>query len=257
MKRNTLQLWDKFWEQNISTEDSTNLVKAENSIGWQRIEKIISQKFQIFSNLNIIELGAGSGTFSAIMAKKGAKVTLLDYSDNAIRTARELFRRNRLNAEFIKQDALSLQVDLLNKYDISMSFGLAEHFRGDQRINIIKVHFDVLKKDGIAFICVPNKYDIPYRVALYIAEHSIPWRTGEEYPFSRKELGKICQQIGITKYAFLGSSLFYSLNFFYPFRVMKKMFMLDGNLDTCQIRKERGTFIDQYIAYGLILYGIK
>jgi 2-polyprenyl-3-methyl-5-hydroxy-6-metoxy-1,4-benzoquinol methylase len=97
-----------------------------------------------------------------------------------------------LPAKFLKHDALVLPVDLLGKYDISMSFGLAEHFRGVERTKIIKSHFDVLKKGGMAFISVPNRYNPPYRLSKFFAEHVNRWRVGAEIPYSRKELGDIC-----------------------------------------------------------------
>jgi len=227
-------------------------MKVENSIGWQRIIKIMLLEFGKFENLKVLEFGAGSGTFSVLMAKLGSHTTLLDYSENALEKAHMLFKRNLFTAEFIKKDALSLEQGLLGKYDVSMSFGLAEHFKGVERVKIIKNHFDVLRKGGMAFISIPNKYNIPYRIALYIAEHSIPWDTGEEYPYSRKEIINICQHIGIKKYAFLGGSILPSLNFLYPIRVMKKRL---GNHSG--IRKEWGTFLDQYLSYGLVLYGRK
>lgn len=157
MKRNTPLLWDEFWEQEITRKDEiVNIMKVENSIGWQRILKIMLLEFGKFENLKVIEFGAGSGTFSVLMAKLGSHTTLLDYSENALEKAHMLFKSNLFTAEFIKKDALSLEQGLLGKYDVSMSFGLAEHFKGVERVKIIKNHFDVLRKGGMAFISIPN-----------------------------------------------------------------------------------------------------
>jgi 2-polyprenyl-3-methyl-5-hydroxy-6-metoxy-1,4-benzoquinol methylase len=258
MKRNTPQLWDQVWESPTTTEeDIFKLVKEENCIRWQRIERIVLKEFGSFNNLKVIEIGAGVGTNAALAAKRGAKVTILDYSETALKRAREFFERNGLSAEFVKQDALSLPADLLGKYDISMSFGLTEHFEGTERININKAHFDILRKGGLAFISVPNKYNLPYRVFKFVAERTGRWNVGEEYPYSRKELRNICQQIGITEYSFLGDSLFWSFNFINPFNVIRKMGKLKNNLNISRIRKEKGTFLDQYLSYALVLYGKK
>lgn len=258
MKKNSPQLWDKVWEGNTSTEeDGFNLTKEENSIRWQRVEKIVLQEFGSFNNLKVIEIGAGAGTNGALMAKRGAKVTLLDYSVGAIKRAHEFFERCGLSAEFIKQDALSLPTNLLGKYDISMSFGLTEHFWGTRRKKINKAHFDVLRKGGMFFISVPNKYNIPYRIFKFVAEYIGRWRMGEEYPYSRKELRDICQQNGIIEYSFFGDSLFWSLYFINPFEIYKKKFKLKNHLNITRIKKEKGTFLDQYISYALVLYGKK
>lgn len=254
--RNTPQLWDKFWESHISIETGIPmLIQGKNCIRWQRIEKVVLKEFESFNNLKVIEIGAGIGMNAALMAKRGAKVTILDYSENAIMKAREFFKINSLSAEFIKQDALSLPSDLLDKHDISMSFGLTEHFRGAERIKINKAHFDVLRKGGIAFISVPNKYNLPYRIYKFIAERTGRWTVGEEYPYSRKELINICKQIGITKYSFLGDSLLSSFNFINPLKIVRKMFKFKRPPNIYPIKKEKGTFLDQYLSYALVLYG--
>lgn len=266
MEKNSPQLWDKGWKKDITSveEDIFTLAKENNSMRWQRIEKIILEEFSSFKNLKVIEIGAGIGTNAALMAKRRAKVTILDYSEGALRRAREFFKRNKLSAnKFINQDALSLPPELFGKYDISMSFGLAEHFRGAKRIKINKAHFDVLKKGGITFIAVPNKYNPFYRIFKFVTERIGLWEAGEEYPYSRKEFRNICQQIGITDYSFFGESIFSSFKFINPFRITRKLLKrylnirLKRDLDIGHIKKEKGTFLDEYLSYSLILYGKK
>jgi len=259
MKENKPQLWNEIWNAPSSIEeDIFNLTKAENCIRWQRIEKIILREFESFNNLKVVEIGSGIGTYAALMAKREAEVTLFDYSENALKRAREFFKRIGLTAKFIKQDALSLSADFLDQYDVSMSFGLAEHFRGTKRIKINKAHFDVLRKGGIAFISVPNKHNPPYRIFKFVAEHTGRWTVGEEYPYSRKELGNICGQIGITRYSFLGESLFASFDFITraPRAIIRKLFKLKSNVGISR-KKERGTFLDEYLSYALVVYGKK
>jgi 2-polyprenyl-3-methyl-5-hydroxy-6-metoxy-1,4-benzoquinol methylase len=163
METNTPQLWDNLWKHNPSAADDIYaLVKEENSIRWQRIEKIVLGEFGTLSNLNVIEIGAGRGVHAALMAKRDARVTVLDYSVSALKRAELLFQHNGVSANFIQHDALSLSPELHDKFDISMSFGLTEHFKGTSRVAITKAHFDVLKKGGLTFISVPNKYNLPY-----------------------------------------------------------------------------------------------
>ena len=259
MEGNTAQLWNRAWESPVTTEaDIFNLVKEENCIRWQRIEGIALKEFGSFNNLKVIEIGAGAGTYAALMAKRGAKVTILDYSESALNRAREFFKRNGLSAEFIKQDALSLPADLLGKYDISMSFGLTEHFEGSKRIDINRVHFDILRKGGITFISIPYKYSPPYRIYKFVAECIGMWGVGEEYPYSRKELRNICQQIGITEYSiFFVDSLSTSFNIINPFKLIKKLLKLKKNLNISHIKKEKRTFLDRYLSPYLVLYGKK
>jgi len=258
MKKNSPELWDQVWQNTSSVEkDIFDLVKEENCIRWQRIEGIVLREFGTFKDLKVIEIGAGAGTNAALMAKKGAKVTILDYSEKALGRAHEFFERNGLTAEFIKQDALALTAEVPVDYDVSMSFGLTEHFKGSDRININKAHFDVLRKGGIALISVPNKYNLPYRIFKFIAEHTGKWPVGEEFPYSRKEFRSICMLIGIKEYSFFGDSLVWSLNFINPMKIVRKIFKLKANLNISGIKKETGTPLDQYLSYALVLYGRK
>lgn len=111
-----------------------------------------------------------------------------------------------------------------------MSFGLTEHFKGEERININKAHFDVLRNGGLAFISVPNKYNLPYRIFKFVAELTGKWGAGEEFPYTRKELITICQQIGIKEYLFFGDSLIWSFNFINPIKVIRKVLKIKENL---------------------------
>lgn len=252
MEKSGPQVWDKFWSGILSSkkEDMFLLAKEENSIRWQRIEKRVLKEFGSFENLKVIEIGAGAGVNAAIIAKRGAKLTLIDYSKGALKRSREFFENNQLSAEFLHQDVLSLPEDLLGKYDVSMSFGVAEHFKGTDRININKVHFDVLRKGGLAFISVPNKAHPLYRVLKYLSIKMGTWKYGEEYPYYRSEFRKICNEIGITEYSFFGGTLFWGAT---PAKIIRKLFKLKYCLDTGRIKKQKGTFLDQYLSQALVL----
>ena len=155
MYDNSPQLWDKVWKIPYSAaEDIYALAKEEKSIRWQRLENIVIHEFGSFNNLKIIEIGAGAGTYAAIMAKHGAQATLMDYSEAALIRANQFFQHNSVSADFIQQDALHLPSIMYDRFDISMSFGLTEHFKDTARIAITKAHFDVLRKGGMTFyIC--------------------------------------------------------------------------------------------------------
>lgn len=256
MKNNTPQLWDEVWKETSPEEDILTLAKEESGIRWQRIQRIVLSKFGSFEDVQVIEIGAGTGTNACLMAKRGAKVTILDYSRKAIQRARIFFERNDLKAEFLLEDALSLPKVLMAKYDISMSFGLTEHFKGDDRIKINKAHFDLLRKGGITFISVPNRLNLPYRLYKFVAEHTGKWKVGEEYPYSRKELRNLCQELGIKEYSFCADSLISSCNLINPLRKIRfRKRHID--LDNMNLRKEKGTSLDQYLSYALVLCGVK
>jgi SAM-dependent methyltransferase len=207
--------------------------------------------------LRVIELGGGSGTNAALLARRGADVTVLDYSEKALVRSRDFFAGNNVVAEFVCRDALDLPAILHEQFDVSMSFGLSEHFRGEQRLLINKSHIDVLKKGGIALISVPNSLNPPYRIYKFAAEILGVWKAGEEHPYTRGELKSICARLGIKQYVFVGDSVYSSLNFINPVRAFKKILNLKPSSDLSTVRLERGTPVDEYFSYALVLCAFK
>jgi 2-polyprenyl-3-methyl-5-hydroxy-6-metoxy-1,4-benzoquinol methylase len=257
MEKNIPALWDKIWTSASIERTIFLLAKEENSIRWQRIKSIVLQEFGSFNKLRTIELGAGMATYSALMAARGAKVTIVDYSDEALKKARIFFKRLNLPARFIKQNALSLTKALFNKYDISMSFGLNEHFAGVERLKVNKAHFDVLRSGGLTFISVPNKYNPFYRLSKFFSQQANVWIFGEEYPYSRDEFKSIFKRLKIRKCNFLGDSFFNSFKAIVPRRLVKRLFKINRNITCSIIKKEHGTFLDEYLGAVLVAYGKK
>jgi SAM-dependent methyltransferase len=233
------------------------IANEEKTIRWKRIENKVLSMFNEFNGLKVIEIGAGVGTYSALMSRKGAEVSVLDYSKNALDRSSLFFEKLGLKAKMICSNALMIDKDLSGKFDISMSFGLAEHFKGEERKKIIKSHIDLLKDGGIAFVSVPNKINLPYRLWKFVKEKRGTWAVGEEYPFSRRELNKICNSLRIKNFCFIGNNLYSSVNYLYflnPIWIIRKILNIpSSNNQHKKIKNERGTFLDQYLSYALVL----
>ncbi|MBT4286313.1 MAG: class I SAM-dependent methyltransferase [Deltaproteobacteria bacterium] len=252
MDKNTPELWDNFWEKNELRQDDLDAVKYELlTIRWQRIENITIDHFGQFEGLNILEIGGGIGTNAALMAKMGANVSILDYSKKALKRSEKLFNELGLKVNLIQDDALSLSSKYKSKFDITMSFGLAEHFIGEERQRIIETHIKALKQGGVTFISVPNKYNPPYRIYKYLAQKARFWSVGEEYPYSRGEFKEICKSLKIKDYLFIGDSFYWSLNFINPIQILKKVLKIKYNY-YCT-KKQRGSFLDSHFSYAIIL----
>jgi cyclopropane fatty-acyl-phospholipid synthase-like methyltransferase len=251
---NSPALWDALWERNDSGHeaDRYDLAKEEASVRWRRMEERICANFGSFKGLEVIEIGAGRGTNGALMARRGAHVSVLDYSEIALASARKFFERNGVNANYILADALNLEdAATSNRFDVSMSFGLAEHFKSAARHQIVDAHFKVLKPGGMTFISVPNAFNPPYRMYKFVAERTGKWHVGEEIPFTRGELAKICKKLGYPEFDFFGDSFADSFRFINPVAIMSKVFRRTRTRPP--IRLERGSRLDAYLAYALIL----
>lgn len=235
--------------------------EEEHGSVWAQIKASLEQNFGSISGLNVIEVGAGSGTYGAIFARHGAKVTVLDYSENALQTSRELYLSLGIDATFILADALSLNEDLKGKYDVSMSFGLAEHFSDQQRLQIIRSHFELLKPNGMTFISVPNLACWPYRLWKYRRTVTGKWNFGMEIPYSRKELSEISKALQVENYSFFGSSFWASFNFVLPFRRWKnsyiKRFQKHKWLNIETLKQKSPGLLDSHLGYALIYVAAK
>ena len=74
---------------------SRNLKFIERSVEW------VASRFGIDSNTEIADFGCGPGLYTSRLAKKGAKVTGIDFSENSIRYARETAEEQSLNINYI------------------------------------------------------------------------------------------------------------------------------------------------------------
>lgn len=273
VQKNSAELWDGLWQKPASlAKDTYRVRKEERLIRWQRMETMIQKRFGGFKDLSVIEIGAGTGTNAALMAERGARVSILDYSAVALARAERLFQGLGLSATFINADALSLETRLLNQFDVSMSFGLAEHFVEPKRTQIIKSHLELLKPNGITFISVPNAANPPYRLHKWITERTRAWSVGEEYPFSRRELTTIGRALGLREMGFFGDSLWRSKRFLNPLKWLPRHRTPPAAAaapDAIQAaparafvsrrlpRRERGTPWDAHLSYALVLWAAK
>jgi 2-polyprenyl-3-methyl-5-hydroxy-6-metoxy-1,4-benzoquinol methylase len=272
VQTNTPKFWEDFWKKPFSLDKLKFKVrKEERLIRWQRIESMVYQHFLGFEDLKVIEIGSGTGTTAALMAERGADVTVLDYSAEAIDQSSRLFDHLDLPVNFICADALDLNMGMKGQYDIAMSFGLAEHFTGEHRRRILKSHVDLLRVNGLALISVPNAANVPYRLYKWITMKTGAWSVAEEYPFSRKELSQIAHDLGLRHYGFFGDSLLRSKKFLNPIkwfprkRKKKAVAEIDSNSQGNSSKKrssrrlpfkEIGTPLDGYLSYALVLWAI-
>lgn len=253
MKKNTPQVWDNVWsDTGLVKEDVLILAAEEATIRWKRLEKVMEKEYGSIRGLNVIEIGSGIGTYAALFAKNGAKVTLLDYSPKALERAKEFFTNNRQTASYIIGDALNIPAKLKDKYDIAISVGLTEHFKGTERELINKAHLDVLKKGGLAVYIVPNKYNLPYRIFKKIYELTGRWKYGEEYPYSRGELLTLGRKFKAQNIALFGDDLYSSIKFLLPANFLRRFFGVGFPRTLQEVKQENGTPLDNYLSYSLI-----
>jgi len=246
MHNENTEIWNRKWE-NVRS-DSRIIKRHFRSGRWKKIDKRVKIHFGSFRGLKVIELGSGRGTESLLMALQGASVTLVDNSNMALTRAKELFKLYNLNPACYNQDIFDLDDRFLSSFDISMSFGVVEHFLNrSERDRAIRAHYDVLKPRGIFFISVPNKRCPHYRLALYlgkvVSKHNKGVLHTEEKPFTYGELKTVGEFLGLKHIEVFGSSFFdFSYNPLLRFI----------NLGNVGLK-----FFDDYLAYAIVFSGTK
>ena len=137
---------------------------------WERIyPKYLNEK-----RGKVVEIGSAPGNELVRMHKIfGLEPYGIEYSEPGVELNRNIFIRNDLNpANVIHADFLAGQVDKKYKdfFDIVVSRGFIEHF--DNPKEVVKKHINLLKKDGLLIISIPNMRGFNYAMQ-YFFDHAV------------------------------------------------------------------------------------
>jgi 2-polyprenyl-3-methyl-5-hydroxy-6-metoxy-1,4-benzoquinol methylase len=191
-------VWDKIWDNytNKSDIDALNreLTKSKKSNTWKNYTEIVDNKFGGWKNVVSIELGSGLGGHSLMAASEGATVYLLDYSKPALELAEKKFNALNLKGNFLYGNAFDSNSFKKADFNLSWSFGTAEHFEGPIRKDFFNLHFDYIINNGLTIISCPYKYSINYRIWMHYAVKFKEWDYGLEIPFSKSEYLSLLNQ---------------------------------------------------------------
>jgi SAM-dependent methyltransferase len=183
--------WDDLWRD--EPFDSAAPFTEERTLRWRAQERLIHERFGGFAGLHAIEAGAGRGLNAFLFARRGAAVTLLDRSPVALEQARRLFEEHHLPVTLRECDLFALPGDLQGAFDISMSYGLCEHFLGERRAQSVAAHLDLVRPGGLALLGVPNRFSPTYRLWMAVLKSRGSWSLGTEEPFSVAELESLAR----------------------------------------------------------------
>ena len=187
--RTAAATWDRLWRYHpTAARDEALLARERRGPRWMSIVDRLEGTFGSIRNLQTVELGSGRGDLSVLLAQRGARVTLIDSSAEVLRQARHRFDRLGLSAQYEHGDSLSTGESWSDRFDVSLSSGVVEHFRGDDRTRVVRAHFEALRPGGMGIISVPNAWCLPYRLWKSYLELRGWWPYGTELPYTRREL---------------------------------------------------------------------
>lgn len=122
---------------------------------WKLFSEIIKKQKNFNKGKRVLEIGCGRGSLSCYFSDSGFDCTLVDLSKKVIDVAKNIFKKNKLNARFSVDDTNSLKFSD-NSFDIIFSIGLLEHFEDIKKP--LKEQIRVLDKGGIWFGYIVPKY---------------------------------------------------------------------------------------------------
>lgn len=195
----TETVWDRLWRYRPTDDrDDALLRREQQGPRWQMTARRLEACFGGMAGLRTIELGSGRGDLSVLLATHGAHVTLMDRSERALSEARQRFDRLGLSAQFEQGDLLVGDDRWTGAFDVSLSVGVIEHFKGDVRTRVLDTHFDVLRPGGLCVVSVPHAWCVPYRLWKSYLELRGWWPYGMEIPYCRRELTQRASQAGFV-----------------------------------------------------------
>ncbi len=184
--------WDEFWASSPEMAD----VYANDD----RLVTFLLSGLDV-QGKHVLEVGAGTGRDSLALAKRGAHVTTIDYSDESLRLMRGVAGEE---LDIVCGDALSLPF-ATNSFDIVFHQGLLEHFR--QPLDLLKENHRVLKGGGHLLVDVPQRWHY-YTLMKHALMAANRWFAGWETEFSTRELASLMRRAGFEVNGEYGTNLF-------------------------------------------------
>lgn len=208
-QKNAVKKWNSYYSKKSLTSRLIELIFEsyfsgvfENEL--KRITKNLKGK--------IIEPGCGSGIVSSRLAKQGYEVTVLDIAENALKTARSNFIKNKAKGTFVKGDILKMPFES-ETFDIVWNQGVIEHFDNTQ--GVIKEMNRIVKRNGYLVIFVPahnSLLHLIYRILAFLNLKGL-WPFDDQIFFKKKQLLNAMKSANVkhAEVRRVKGSLFFSL----------------------------------------------
>ena len=142
----------------------------------------------------ILEIGVGMGGDSIYLAKKGARVTAIDFTNEALEKVRKNSKMEKIRVETVRADARKMPFANAS-FDIVFHQGFLEHFT--KPLEMIAEQLRVLKQGGLLVIDVPQRFTT-YTIKKHLLMWMGKWFAGWEREFSIGELEALVRRAGLV-----------------------------------------------------------
>lgn len=174
------ETWDRFWGGKPRLGDV-----------YPAVSDILGELSRVLPDvrgLRVLEVGAGTGREAHALAERGASVSVLDFSPEALRLSRQLSSRPCL----LRGDALALPFPD-DTFDLVYHQGLLEHFADPYPL--LAENRRVLKPGALVLVDVPQKFH-GYTLMKHVLIALDRWFAGWETQFSPREIERIVERAG-------------------------------------------------------------
>ncbi len=123
--------------------------------------------FETKDRLNVLDLGAGTGLFSSLVAQlyPYAEFTLYDLSDKMLEQAKKRFSDIRVNVEYVIKD---YSIDLIErKFDLIISALSIHHLTDAEKETLFSRVFSSLNSNGLFINADQVRGETPYEEEIY------------------------------------------------------------------------------------------
>jgi len=187
-------------------EMKTRIARTCRELGWQSLVGRLLKPGVSAGDLRVAEVGCGTGTFSLTLNFLGMNTTLIDADEEALMVAKKTYAMYHRTAALVQADVVRpVPPALKNRFDVVLSRGLAEHFKGRERAKCFSFHKELLGEHGIACISVPNRLSVSYQAVRMLRQATGTWRIALEQPFTYWELMRCARNAGFSGSGVIGN----------------------------------------------------
>jgi len=129
----------------------------------------------------VLDLGSGKGEHSAILARNGKQMTLIDWSKQNLDFGVQLFQQLGLRGQFLEGDITEPLPFDTGSFDAVFCCGVLEFFPDATITAVLREALRVSRKRLI--VMVPNAFCLPYRIGKWYMEKVGAWVWRGESPF--------------------------------------------------------------------------
>lgn len=209
-------------------------------------DEIVLQLSPGWGGRRVLEIGVGTGRWTTLLLKQGARVVGLDISPSMVRIAAEKIRDSQMggNAALLLADAAKLPFKA-SSFDGLLCLNVFSHLRDHQQC--LREVARVLRPGGFLVVNYPNvlSYYLPYGVLVNLLKKSLRVGVFTRW-YTLPGLKKDYQKAGLLIEAILGRTQLPSLG---------KWRLLAGLVRVLD-RASRSSFL-RYVAPTLFLRGVK